>query len=159
MSERNSRALRAALPAALTAVGLVLVATGMFLPWFRSGAVLRDSFQAIGVITTLGFLDGTALELLLYAWYGVIPAITLSIVLYALGFRFGAATIGAFLAIVTGTVSGGATVESGGGDSPLGIAAAGPTTTLIGSALAVLGAVGIVVNVRKGASRIAGGEP
>ncbi|SES19420.1 hypothetical protein [Actinokineospora terrae] len=159
MSERNSRVLATALPAATTAVGLLAVAVGVFLPWFRSGSVLRDSFQAVGVISTLGFLDGTALEVLLYAWYGVVPAITLSIVLYALGMRATAATIGAFLAIVTGTVSGGATVESSGGDSPLGIAAAGPTTTLIGSALAVLGAVWIVVNGRRGASRIAGGEP
>ncbi|GLZ36802.1 hypothetical protein Acsp05_04270 [Actinokineospora sp. NBRC 105648] len=131
----------------------------MFLPWLRSGTVLRDSFEVIGVITSLGFLDGDVLELLLYAWFGVIPLVTLSVVAYALGFRRVSATISVVTAIISGTVSGGATVEGGGGDSPLGIAAAGPTTTLIGSVLAVLGAVGIVVSGRRSASRIAGGEP
>ncbi|WP_157440508.1 hypothetical protein [Actinokineospora inagensis] len=158
MSDWNARA-RTALPAALTGAGLVVVAVGMFLPWLRSGAVLRDSFQVVGVITTLGFLRGQALELVLRAWFAIIPAITLSVVLYALGFRRSGATLGAAIAIITGTVSGGATVESGGDDGPLGIAATGPATTLTGSVLAVLGAVLIVVNGRGGTRRNAGGEP
>ncbi len=158
VSDRNPR-LRVAAPAAAAGVGLVLVVVGMFLPWFRSGAVLRDSFQAIGVIKTLGFLEGGALELLLHAWFAVIPAVTLSVVSYALGMRRLAATICCSLAIITGTVSGGATVESSGGESSLGIAATGPVITLIGSALAVVGAIGIIASRRRSTSRIAGGEP
>ncbi|WP_139190460.1 hypothetical protein [Actinokineospora iranica] len=158
MPARSSR-LRVAAPAAVAVLGVALTVAGMFLPWFRSGAVLRDSFQVVGVIKTLGFLEGDVLELLLYAWLGIIPAITLSVVAYALGCCRIAATIGVLSAIITGTVSGGATVERGDGNSPLGIAGAGPIVTLIGSALVVLGAVGIVVSGRRSASRIAGGEP
>ncbi|MGQ0841763.1 hypothetical protein [Actinokineospora sp.] len=145
--------------AATAALGLATVVAGMFLPWFRSGAVLRDSFQLIGVIQTLGFLRGQTLELLLYAWYGMIPVVTLSIVAYAFGLHRTSATICVILAIITGTISGGASVESGGEDSPLGIAGTGPTVTLIGSALALVGALGIFVGRRRSASRIAGGEP
>ncbi len=144
--------------ASVAAVGLVAIVAGMFLPWFRSGAVLRDSFELVGVIQTLGFLRGQALELLLYAWFGIIPGVTLSIAAYALGFRRTAATLCLFFSIITGTISGGATVESD-GDSPLGVASAGPTVTLIGSALAVLGAVGIFVSRRRSARKNAGGEP
>ncbi|HVK26352.1 MAG TPA: hypothetical protein VM677_33795 [Actinokineospora sp.] len=145
--------------AAVAGVGVVAVVVGMFLPWFRSGTVLRDSFQIIGVIQSLGFLRGDTLELLLYAWFAVIPAVTLSIVAYTLGLSRTAATIGAVLAIFTGTISGGATVESGGGESSLGIAGTGPTVTLIGSLVALVGAVGIFVGRRRSARRIAGGEP
>ncbi|WP_018683572.1 hypothetical protein [Actinokineospora enzanensis] len=154
MSEGKHR-LRVALPAAVTAVGLLTVAVGTFLPWFRSGAVLRDSYQVVGVITSLGFLRGDVLELLLYAWFGVVPAITLSVVAYAVGMRRVSATLGAITAIITGTVSGGATVESGGGDIALGIATTGPATTLVGSVLALVGAIGIVVFGRGSARRAA----
>ncbi|WP_146108103.1 hypothetical protein V5P93_004934 [Actinokineospora auranticolor] len=162
MSEADSRPRAprwgVLLSAAACGLGGLLVVVGMFLPWLRSGTVLRDSFQVAGVINTLGFLEGDVLHLLLYAWFGVIPVLTLGVVAYAFGFRRTAATFTGVLAIVTGTVSGSATVESGGVDSSLGIAATGPTTTLIGSALAVLGAVGIVVSGRSSAGRIAGGE-
>ncbi|CRK56207.1 hypothetical protein [Alloactinosynnema sp. L-07] len=145
--------------AAVAGVGLAAVVAGMFLPWFRSGTVLRDSFQIIGVIKSLGFLRGDTLELLLYAWFAIIPVVTLSVVAYTLGLSRTAATICAFLAIFTGTISGGATVESGGGETSLGIAGTGPTVTLIGSLVALVGAVGIFVGRRRSARRIAGGEP
>lgn len=143
----------------ITAVGLVTLVTGMFLPWFRSGAVLRDSFQMVGVIQTLGFLRGDVLELLLYAWFGLVPIVTLGVVAYTFGLYRTGATICVLLAIFTGTISGVATVESGGEESSLGIAGTGPTVTLIGSLVALIGAVGIFVSRRKSASRIAGGEP
>lgn len=143
----------------ITAVGLVTLVTGMFLPWFRSGAVLRDSFQMVGVIQTLGFLRGDVLELLLYVWFGLVPVVTLGVVAYTFGLYRTGATICVLLAIFTGTISGVATVESGGEESSLGIAGTGPTVTLIGSLVALIGAVGIFVSRRKSASRIAGGEP
>lgn len=143
----------------ITAVGLVTLVTGMFLPWFRSGAVLRDSFQMVGVIQTLGFLRGDVLELLLYVWFGLVPIVTLGVVAYTFGLYRTGATICVLLAIFTGTISGVATVESGGEESSLGIAGTGPTVTLIGSLVALIGAVGIFVSRRKSASRIAGGEP
>lgn len=153
MSERAARAA-----AAVAGVGLLVAVAGMFLPWLRSGAVLRDSFQLVGLIRTLGFLRGDVLDLLLRAWFAAIPAITLGVVAYALGARRAGATICLVATIFIGTIAGGATVESDGGDSSLGIAGTGPAVTLIGSALAVLGAVGVLMGRRRSAGETAGGE-
>ncbi|MGH3859569.1 hypothetical protein [Actinokineospora sp.] len=158
MTQGSTRA-RGAATAVIAAAGLVAVVAGMFLPWFRSGSVLRDSFQLIGVIQTLGFLRGDVLELLLYVWFGLVPVVTLSVVAYTFGLRRTSATICVVLTIFTGTISGVATVESGGEESSLGIAGTGPTVTLIGSSVALIGALGIFASRRKSASRIAGGEP
>jgi hypothetical protein len=145
--------------AALTAAGLVVAAVGTFLPWVRSGAVLRDSYQSISVIRTIKVLDGSPLELVLDAWTMIIPAITISVVVYALGFHRWAATISIVLAIICGTIAGVATVVSGGEEVRLGIASIGPMTTLIGAVLAVVGVVGIFAGRRKSAIENAGGEP
>lgn len=155
---KGSTRLATTAPAVITAVGLAAVVIGMFLPWLRSGAVLRDSFQVVGVIKSLGFLRGDLLDLLLSAWFGVIPVVTITILAYAVGLSRTSATICVVLTIFTGTISGGATVERGGGEGPLGIAGTGPTVTLIGSLVALVGAVGIFVGLRVSARTIAGGE-
>lgn len=144
---------------ALTAVGLVAVGIGTFLPWVKSGTVLRDSYQSIAVIRTIKVLDGSPLALVLDAWTLLIPAITLCVVGYALGFRRSAATISAVVAIISGTVAGSATVLGGGEDVRLGISSTGPVTTLIGSVLALVGVVGIFAGRRSSATEDAGGEP
>jgi len=145
--------------AALTAVGLVVVAVGTFLPWVRSGAVLRDSYQSIAVIRTIKVLDDSPLELILDAWTLIIPVVTVCIVLYALGFRRTAATISTIVAIISGTVGGAATVVSGGEGVRLGIASIGPTTTSVGAVLTLVGVVGIFAGRRRRATEDAGGEP
>ncbi|MGX7829739.1 hypothetical protein ACTG9Q_32110 [Actinokineospora sp. 24-640] len=153
---------RSAFPRAAATIGLVGLVTavvGMFLPWLRSGAVLRDSFELVGVIQTLGFLRGQALEVLLYAWYGLLPAITLSIAAYALGARRVGATIALLATIILGTIAGGARVEYGSGAGSVGIADTGPTVSLIGAALAVAAALGTLVGGRGRARENAGGEP
>lgn len=147
---------RAATAATLGLLGLTTAVVGMFLPWLRSGAVLRDSFELAGVIQTLGFLRGDALELLLYAWYGLIPAITLCIAAYALGARRVAATFALLSAIILGTIAGGARVEVDSAAGPVGITAIGPTVSLIGAALAVAAALITLVGER--ARENAGGE-
>lgn len=144
---------------AVTAAGLVAVGIGTFLPWVRSGMVLRDSYQSIALIRTIKVLDGNPLSLLLDAWTMLIPAITLCIVVYALGFRRSAATISAIVAIISGTVAGSATVVSGGEEVRLGFSSTGPVTTLIGSVLTVVGVVGIFAGRRSRATEDAGGEP
>src|SRR5262249_19251437 len=133
-------------------------ATGTFLPWFRSGIVLRDSYESISLIRTIGILRDSPLRFALDAWTMIIPVITLCVAAYAFGFRRTAATIAGILAIVCGTVSGAAAGESG-REASLGIAGTGPTVTLIGGVLALLGAVGIFAGRRAGASTTAGGEP
>ncbi|HEV2779343.1 MAG TPA: hypothetical protein VGX25_08065 [Actinophytocola sp.] len=145
--------------AATCGVGLVLVAVGTFLPWFKSGSVLRDSYESISIIRTIKVLEGSPLTLALDAWTMIIPVITLCVAAYAFGFRRTAATFAAVVAIVCGTVGGVAAVVSGSEDAPLGIARTGPTVTLIGGVLAVLGVVGVLAGRRTRATNTAGGEP
>ena len=144
---------------ALTAAGLVAVGVGTFLPWVKSGDVLRDSYQSIAVIRTIKVLDGSPLALVLDAWTLLIPAITLCVVLYAVGLRRSAATISTLVAIISGTVAGSATVVGGGEEVRLGISSTGPVTTLIGSVLTLVGVVGIFAGRRSSATEDAGGEP
>jgi hypothetical protein len=145
--------------AAICGVGLVLVAVGTFLPWFRSGTVLRDSYESISVIRTIKVLEGSPLTLALDAWTMIIPVITLCVAAYAFGFRRIAATFAAVVAIVCGTIGGIAAVVSGSEDASLGIAGTGPTVTLIGGVLALLGVVGVLAGRRTRATKSAGGEP
>lgn len=145
--------------AVLTAVGLLTVAVGTFLPWVRSGAVLRDSYESIAVIRTIRVLDGSPLTLVVDAWTLLIPVSTLCVVAYAAGLRRSAATISAVIAIISGTIAGAATVVSGGEDVRLGISSAGPTTTFVGAVLTLTGVVGIFAGRRGRATENAGGEP
>jgi hypothetical protein len=139
--------------------GLVLIAVGTFLPWIRSGLVLRDSYEAIGVVRTIKVLDGGPLSAALDAWTMTIPVITLCATAYALRFRRTAATIACFVAIVCGTIGGIAAVETDSEGTSLGIAGTGPTVTLVGGVLALLGVVGVLADRRIRATKSAGGEP
>jgi hypothetical protein len=145
--------------ALLLALGLVTLAVGTFLPWVRSGSVLRDSYESIAVIRTIKVLDGSPLALVLDAWVVLIPVSTLCVVTYAAGFRRSAATVSGIVAIISGTVAGAATVVSGGEGVRLGISSTGPTTTLIGAVLALAGVVGVFAGRRGKATDKAGGEP
>lgn len=143
--------------AVLLGAGLVAVAVGTFLPWVRSGSVLRDSYESIGVIRTVGVLDGSPLALLLDAWVALIPVSTLCVVGYALGFRGSAAAASCVVAIISGTVAGAAIVVGSGEGVRLGISSIGPTTTLVGAVLALAGAVGVFAGRRGKATERAGG--
>jgi hypothetical protein len=145
--------------AAVTATGLVIVAVGTFLPWVRSGTVLRDSYQSIAVVRSIGVLDGTPLTLLIDVWTLLIPISTVCLIAYALGFRRSSATVSAVVAIISGTVSGAATVISGGEEIHLGISSIGPVTTFVGAVLTLVGVVGIFAGRRGRATENAGGEP
>jgi hypothetical protein len=145
--------------AALGGVGLVLVAVGTFLPWLRSGSVLRDSYESISAIRTIGIIRDSPLNLIIDAWTMTVPVITLCVAAYAFGFRRSAATVAAVVAIFCGTIGAGAAVESSGDEASLGIAGAGPTVTFIGGVLALLGVIGVFIGRRTRATNIAGGEP
>jgi hypothetical protein len=145
--------------AACCGAGLLLVAIGTFLPWFKSGAVLRSSYDTISIARTLQLDQDSPIKLALNAWTMIVPIVTLCVAAYAFGLRRTAATIAAILAIVCGTVGGFAAVKSGGNDVSLGIASAGPTVTAIGGVVALLGVVGIFAGQRERATNIAGGEP
>jgi hypothetical protein len=129
-------------------VGVVLIVTGTFLPWFRSGSTLRDSYQAIGLIRFYRLLDGSPVDLLLTVWVGLTPAITLCVVGYALGLRRTAAGISGVLAVLTGTVAAVAIVQVHDGGGLLGVAGTGPVVTLTGSVLVLIGAIGVFATRR-----------
>jgi hypothetical protein len=146
--------------AAVGGVGLVLIALGTFLPWFKSGSVLRDSYQSISIVRTIKIISGSPLERVLDAWTMTVPVVTLSIAVYAFGFRRSAATIAAIVAIFCGTIGAFAAIQSTGSEEAmLGLAGTGPTVTAIGGALALLGVIGVFAGQRVRATNIAGGEP
>lgn len=145
--------------AVVTALGLVTVAVGTFLPWVVSGDVLRDSYESISVVRSLAVLDGGPLALVLDVWTFLIPMSTVCMVIYVAGFRRTAATIAAVIAIVSGTISGAATVLGGGEEIQLGISGTGPLATVVGAALTLAGVVGIFAGRRGRATEYAGGQP
>ena len=145
--------------AVLGGAGLVMVAIGTFLPWVRSGAVLRDSYQSISIVRTIGIIRDSPLNLVIDAWTMTVPVITLCVAAYAFGFRRSAATIAGIVAIFCGTIGGGAAVVSGGDETSLGLTDTGPTVTLIGGVLALLGVIGVFIGRSTRATTIAGGEP
>jgi hypothetical protein len=144
--------------AAIGGAGLVLVAIGTFLPWLKSGSVLRDSYESISAIRTIGIIRDSPLNLVIDAWTMIIPVITLCVAAYAFGFRRSAATVAAIVALFCGTIGGGAAVESGGEEVSLGIAGTGPTVTFIGGVLALLGVIGVFIGLRTRATNVSGGD-
>jgi hypothetical protein len=145
--------------AVVAAVGLLTVAVGTFLPWVRSGKVLRDSYESIAVVRTIEVLDGSPFALVLDVWTMLIPISTLCVLGYAVGFRRWAATISSIIAIISGTVAGAATVVSGDEGAHLAVSHTGPTTTVIGAVLTLIGVVGVFTGRRGNAIDTAGGEP
>jgi hypothetical protein len=147
------------LAGALTgAAGLLLIGLGTFLPWFRSGQVLRDSYQSISIIRTIKVLDGSPLSLALDAWTMIVPVVTLCVAGYAFGLRRTAATVAGIMALICGTIGAIAAVEASSDEASLGIAGTGPTVTLIGGILALLGVIGVLAGRRTRASTVSGGE-
>lgn len=144
--------------AVLGGAGLTVVAIATFLPWFKSGTVLRDSYETISIARTLKIFEGTPLVPIMGAWTMIIPVITLSVIVYTLGFRRVAATIAGILAIFCGTIVQLLPVRSGSDDAQLGVASAGPTVMMIGAGLVLLGGVGIFVGQRVRVSKSTGGE-
>jgi hypothetical protein len=128
---------------------LVTLVLGTFLPWTRSGTVYRDSYQSLGILDQLGFMGAfPALRVFLDAWLAVIPAVAVTIALYALGVRRSAAALAAILATMMGTIAGVAAVQGGGTAGLIGLASSGPVVTLTGAVVALLGAVTVLVTQR-----------
>ncbi|GAB3884166.1 hypothetical protein GCM10029964_044760 [Kibdelosporangium lantanae] len=134
-------------PPAVAATGLVLIVVGMFLPWSRSGRTYRNSYASLGVLRELGFVGGVV-----DVWVGMIPLVAVVIAAYTLGLRRSAAVVAAVMSIMLGTISGVAAVQGGDEGSLIGIASSGPTTSLVGAVLALLGAVVVLVTQRKRSS-------
>ncbi|NIH80878.1 hypothetical protein [Amycolatopsis viridis] len=138
---------------AAASLGLALVVTGTFLPWFRSGSVSRSSYAAAGLADRLALLDHPLAGPALRAWVAVPAAAAVCLVLFVCGVARTAATVAALLAITGGTIALLATVQSGGTASVVSVSLSGPLTTLGGSALALAGALGTFITARAGRTR------
>lgn len=123
----------------MTAAGVVTVATGTFLPWLRSGVVLRNSYQAAEALRPLvRGLPAAALT----AWPAVLPLCGLCVAAYALGLSRTTAGTAALLAAATAATA--AFVLSTEPSSLIAAVRTGPITTLAGAALLLAGATAIL---------------
>jgi hypothetical protein len=119
------------------AVGLVLIVVGTFLPWLRSGRVLRNSYETDGAIRRLLAPDGLA-----HGALAVWPAVSLSCAAVIALYMLGARATGLALAVVTSLVA--TAVSIGALTAPrlgsLSVATTGPAVTAAGSFLVLLAA-------------------
>lgn len=122
---------------AVGAVGLVLIVIGTFLPWLRSGRVLRNSYETDGAIRRLLAPDGLARGAL-----SVWPAVSLACAAVVALYLFGARSSALALAVLTSLVA--AAVGTGALTAPrvgsLSVEASGPACTVAGTALVLLAA-------------------
>ncbi|PRX45115.1 hypothetical protein B0I33_110214 [Prauserella shujinwangii] len=130
------------------AAGMVIAVTGTFLPWFRSGEVLRDSYAAAALAHRFGIAGEPISGALARAWIGVPMLGALCAGLLVLGVFRTAAAATATLAVIVGTVAVAALVEAGGGVT--GTTVSGPLVTTTGMTLALLGALGVLGTIRRG---------
>ena len=132
-SERSSTTFAYSVGAA----GLVGVLLGTFLPWLRSGDVLRNSYASFGVLNRLIGFHGVS-DLAVRAW-PLIGLCCAGVVVAAVAASRRVATV---LAVVTAGWS--APVASAvllhHGDAGVSVVALGPAVTLIGDAAVLLAA-------------------
>jgi hypothetical protein len=139
------RTVAARLGAGAAAAGLAILVLGTFLPWLRSGSVLRDSYQSAGALRGLiGGLNDQA-SALLAGWPAVIPCCAVCVAGYALGLRRSAAVLGLVVAATVGTAAGLVAVQAGGPDSLVAPVTTGPAVTLTGATIVLIGAIIVVI--------------
>jgi membrane associated rhomboid family serine protease len=144
--------------AVLGGAGLVVLVAGTFLPWLRSGEVVRNSYQTVGIGRRLTLLEDGVLGVLTAAWPAVGIAAALCAALYVIGARRSAAVATLLLTVVAGTVATLAMVVLPGSESTIRVIAVGPIVTLVGAILAVVGALSLLALPRnQGRTRRAGG--
>lgn len=128
-------------PAAVAGAGLVLLVAGTFLPWLRSGSVLRNSYQTVGIARRLTALGEGVQGVLTAAWPAVGIVAALCAAIYVVGARRTAAVASSLLAAIAGTVATLAMVLLPANESTVRVIAAGPVVTLGGAVLALVGAL------------------
>lgn len=137
--------------AGLGVAGLILVITGAFLPWARSGRTERDSFEFAGIADRIA--GEPALEIGLGAWIAMPLLCVTCVPLYVLGLARISAALTAVLAAATGAIAV-LTLTTGNANGPISVIPLGPGATAAGSALALTGAVGVFLAHRRTAVRI-----
>lgn len=125
-------------------LGLAVIVLGTFLPWLRSGTVLRDSYESVGALRTL--VEGGVLTTLLTAWLFVMPACGLCVALYALRLRRLAAMLGCVVSAMVGTVAALVVVQGTDPGALIGASAIGPAVTVAGATTALVGAIAVMAS-------------
>jgi hypothetical protein len=125
----------------VAASGVTVLLAGTLLPWLRSGATLRNSYQAA---TALHAWVSGAVATLLTVWPVVITAWALCIALYALRLRRVSAVLACLFGVLTAAVAVAVLGQDGQSGALIGPVIAGPAVTLIGATLAFVGAIGVV---------------
>lgn len=139
------RTVVARLGAGVATAGLTVLVIGTFLPWLRSGTVLRDSYQSAGALR--GLVSGLNAQAgaVLGAWPVVIPCCAVCVAGYAVGLRRTAAVAGLVISLIVGTAAGVVAVQPDATDSVVGPAHTGPVVTLVGATIMVAGAISVVI--------------
>jgi hypothetical protein len=125
----------------LGGLGALVLVTGTFLPWLSSGAVLRNSYQAMAVARRLTPLGDGAAGVALSAWPAIGGIIAACLALYTVGLRRSAAVGISLLSLVTGTVATAMLMLLPPGEFTVRAVLLGPVVTVTGAVLAVVGAV------------------
>ncbi len=137
-------------------MAVVVLLTGTFLPWVRSGRVTRNSYEVAGV--GLRRLDVAPwLEAVLQAWPFLGPLWAVVVVLAVLGRRRTAVAVALVLAVLTAVVAAGGVYLALRFDAAaFGGVITGPVVTLVGALGVVVAAV--LLRRRRGTSP-AGPDP
>lgn len=141
----HSRTTSGYLLAAATSAGLAVIVVGSFLPWLRSGNITRNSYESAGLADHFALVDNDFLATALRAWIAVPALATVSVTLIALRLGRVAGVLVLATAGFVGTTAGILTVQATDPAGLVGITAAGPVTSLAGSVIALIGALGILV--------------
>jgi hypothetical protein len=130
--------------------GLIAVVIGSFLPWLISGGVLRNSFSIVGIVRRLG-VAGTGFAASALAFWPLLgPVVMLPVIAGIVRWWRTAAVLTMIIGLVTGVLSGGVLLLSNGRRAlGIGLALPGPVCTAVGSCLAVVGAVVVLVAGRR----------
>ncbi|HEX4705557.1 MAG TPA: hypothetical protein VH352_25770 [Pseudonocardiaceae bacterium] len=153
------RTVVARLGAGVATAGLAVLVTGTFLPWLRSGSVLRDSYQSAGAVRDLVGGLNAQVSALLAGWPAVIPCCAVSVAGYALGLRRSAAILGLVVAVTVGTAAGLVAVQTTGAAALVGPVTIGPVVTLVGATIVLIGTITVVICPRAARWGAAGGSP
>lgn len=148
---RNHHGKSTHISAGIAGIGLAVIMVGGFLPWFRSGSVLRDSYQTAGVVDSL-FDDNSLVGFAMRAWLGVPLLCVVCITLYVLARPRTSAVLAIIVSLSTGTVGLLAYIKGGNGNGLVSAVPVGPLTTAVGGALVLLGALGVSLSIRAGTS-------
>lgn len=137
----------------LSVAGLLTMAAGTFLPWFRSGTALRSSYQTAALADHLDIVENPLVSGALTAWVAVPLLCAAGSALLILRLDRTAVSLIAITAVATGTVSVFAVVQAGDTAAMVSVTRAGPVTTALGTLVALAGAAMVIALGRRRKAR------